>query len=130
MAFDEDSLRRLSAFAGAVLGQDDLHRTLEEVTRLAVETLRACDGASLTTFQDGRPTVVAADGDWSRSLDELQYEEREGPCLDAARTGKCSASGTSPRTAGGRSTPPGPSSSALAAWCPCPWRPRGRWSVR
>ncbi len=87
MAFSEDSMRRLSALAGAVLGQDDLHSTLDEVTRLAVATLPACDGASLTTFEDGRPGVVAADGDWSRSLDELQYEEREGPCLDAARTG-------------------------------------------
>ncbi len=116
VAFSEDSMRWLSALAGAVLGQDDLHSTLDEVVQLAVAALPACDGASLTTFEDGRPGVVAADGDWSRSLDELQYEEREGPCLDAARTGRCSASGTSLRTAGGRSTPLGLSSSALAAW--------------
>jgi hypothetical protein len=87
VAFSEDSMRWLSALAGAVLGQDDLHSTLDEVMQLAVAALPACDGASLTTFEDGRPGVVAADGDWSRSLDELQYEEREGPCLDAARTG-------------------------------------------
>ncbi len=41
----------------------------------------------MTTFEDGRPAVMAADDDWARSLDELQYEEREGPCMDAARTG-------------------------------------------
>ena len=87
MAFTEESLRQLSALAGAVLGQDDLSSTLTQVTRIAVGTLPGCDGASLTAFRDGRPAVVAADSDWSRQLDELQYEEREGPCLDAARTG-------------------------------------------
>ena len=87
MSFAEDSMRRLSALPGAVLGQDDLQSTLDEITRLAVATLPACDGASLTTFEDGRPGVSAADDEWARSLDELQFEEREGPCMDAARTG-------------------------------------------
>jgi GAF domain-containing protein len=87
VAFNEESMRRLSALAGAVLGQDDLRSTLDEITRLAAEVLPDCDGASLTTFEDGRPAVGAADGDWARSLDELQFEEREGPCMDAARTG-------------------------------------------
>ena len=87
MTFTEDSLRQLSALAGAVLGQDDLLSTLQEVTRIAVATLPGCDGASLTAFRDGHPAVVAADSDWSRQLDEVQYEEREGPCLDATRTG-------------------------------------------
>ena len=87
MAFSEDSLRRLSGLAGAVLGQQDLQSTLDEVTRLAVHALPACDGASLTTFEDGKPAVGAADGEWARSLDLLQFEEREGPCTDAARTG-------------------------------------------
>lgn len=87
MAFSEDSLSRLSALAGTVLGQDDLRSTLVEITRLSVALLPGCDGASLTTFEDGRPGVGAADGDWARALDELQFEEREGPCLDAARTG-------------------------------------------
>ncbi|MCW2666275.1 MAG: hypothetical protein JWN57_1237 [Frankiales bacterium] len=87
MAFDEESLRQVSALAGAVLGQDDLHSTLVKVTRIAVGTFATCHGASLTTYQDGGPSVAAAADDWSRALDELQYEEREGPCLDAVRTG-------------------------------------------
>ena len=87
MTYSEESLRQLSALAGAVLGQDDLPSTLQQVTRIAVGTLSGCEGASLTAYRDGSPSVVAADSDWSRSLDELQYVEREGPCLDAARTG-------------------------------------------
>ena len=87
VTFPEEAIRQLSALAGAVLGQQDLQATLDEITRVAVATLPACDGASLTTFQEGTPGVVAAADEWSRQLDELQYEEREGPCLDAARTG-------------------------------------------
>ena len=80
-------MRAVVTLAGVVLGQDDLASTLDEVTRIAVGALPGCDGASLTSFEDGRPTATAADGDWARGLDELQYEEREGPCLDATRTG-------------------------------------------
>ena len=87
MVFTDDSLRQLSALAGAVLGQDDLSSTLQEVTRIAVATLPGSEGASITGFRDGHPAVVATDSEWSRQLDELQYEEREGPCLDATRTG-------------------------------------------
>jgi GAF domain-containing protein len=87
VTYTEESLRQLSALAGAVLGQDDLPSTLQAVTRIAVATIPGCEGSSLTAYRDGHPSVVAADDDWSRALDELQYAEREGPCLDAARTG-------------------------------------------
>ena len=87
MAFTDESMWQLSALAGAVLGQQDLRGTLVHVTRVAMDLLPTCDGASLTTFDEGTPGVVAADGEWAKHLDELQYEEREGPCLDAARTG-------------------------------------------
>ena len=88
MVFSEDALRQVVALTGVVLDQDDLKSALEEVTRLTVEALPGCDGASLTTYEDGNPAVGAADGDWARALDESQFTEREGPCLDAARTGQ------------------------------------------
>lgn len=87
MAYTDEALRQLSALAGAVLGQRDLPSTLQQVTRIAVEAFPCCDGASLTALRDGQPTVVAADGDWAQELDRIQSAEREGPCLDAARTG-------------------------------------------
>jgi transcriptional regulator with GAF, ATPase, and Fis domain len=87
MTFTDESMREVAGLPGVVLSQDDLSSTLDEVARVAVRAVGPCDGASLTTFQDGIPAVVAADGAWARRLDELQYEEREGPCLDAARTG-------------------------------------------
>ncbi len=87
MSFSDESLRAVARLAGVVLGQRDLKATLDEVTRIAVVAVPDAEGASLTTFVDGTPGVVAADSAWARQLDQLQYEEREGPCLDAARTG-------------------------------------------
>ena len=86
--FSEDALRQVVALTGVVLNQHDLKSALDEVTRLTVQALPECDGASLTTYEDGNPAVGAADGDWARELDESQFQEREGPCLDAARTGQ------------------------------------------
>ena len=83
----EESLQELTALAGVVLAQNDLTTSLAEVCRIAVRAVPRTDGASITTFTEGRTTAAAASDDWARSLDELQFVEREGPCLDCARTG-------------------------------------------
>jgi GAF domain-containing protein len=80
-AFDE-----LMALFEVVLTRDDLSATLEEVCRLAAAAVPGADGASVTTFPEGRPQALASD-EWSKRFDELQYVEQEGPCLDAYRTG-------------------------------------------
>jgi len=81
-----DPMDELIALAGVVLSQEDLPATLAEVCRIAIRSVPAADGASVTTFSEGRPSAIASD-DWSKGFDELQYEEQEGPCLDAYRTG-------------------------------------------
>lgn len=63
MAFLDESVWQLSALAGAVLGQRDLPSTLTRITQVAVGVLPLCDGASIPTPEEGRPGVVAADGD-------------------------------------------------------------------
>jgi hypothetical protein len=40
----------------------------------------------VTTLGEGTPAAVASDK-WSKDLDETQFAEHEGPCLDAFRTG-------------------------------------------
>jgi len=82
----DEALRELTALAGVVLAQTDLQATLREICRIATRAVPGADGASVTTFPEGRPGALASD-QWAQSLDELQYEEHEGPCLDAFRTG-------------------------------------------
>jgi GAF domain-containing protein len=86
MTVSEDAVAALTALAGVVLSHTDLESTLVEVCRIATEAVPGAVGASVTTFPQGRPSALASD-EWARSLDELQYEEHEGPCLDAHRTG-------------------------------------------
>ena len=87
MEISEQSSAALARLAGVVLSQDDLISALGEVTRIAVEVVPVAVGASVTSFDAGLPSTVASSDAWSKELDELQYVEREGPCLDCARVG-------------------------------------------
>jgi GAF domain-containing protein len=87
MRFPEESMRELTALGEIVLACEDLVSAQNEICRIAVRVIPGADGASLTAISERGAEAVAASGDWSRSLDELQYEEHEGPCLDASRSG-------------------------------------------
>ena len=86
MPVSEETIRELAALGQVVLQYEDLPSALDEICRIAVRAVPGADGASLTSLGEGGPGAVAASDEWARSLDELQYEEHEGPCLDAART--------------------------------------------
>ena len=87
MSLPEQSLRELTALAAVALEQKDITSALNEISRIATRAVPGADGASVTTFEDGRPSAVAATDQWAKELDELQYAEHEGPCLDCWRTG-------------------------------------------
>jgi GAF domain-containing protein len=86
MAISEAAARELAALSAVVLTHTDLTDALPEICRIATRAVPGVDGASVTTFPQGRPGAVASDT-WAQNLDELQYVEHEGPCLDAYRTG-------------------------------------------
>lgn len=86
MQLTDEALEALTELAGVVLVATDLPQTFVSMCRTAVQALPAADGASVTTVAEGRPSAVASDA-WAQELDELQFEEHEGPCLDAFRTG-------------------------------------------
>jgi transcriptional regulator with GAF, ATPase, and Fis domain len=86
LAITEEQAHALSRLTAAALSTDELPETLRKVCCIAASAIPAAEGASITTFPDGRPGAVASD-EWSQQFDELQYAEHEGPCLDAFRTG-------------------------------------------
>jgi len=83
----EESVRELTALSALPLSQEDVAGTLRQMCRITVRALPPVDGATFTSFSERGPGAVAASDEWSQTLDELQYREHEGPCLDAARTG-------------------------------------------
>ena len=67
----------------AVVGATD---TLDKAVSLAVEIVgNAQDAAISLIHRSGEIDTAAATGPAARRIDELQYEHREGPCLDAIR---------------------------------------------
>jgi hypothetical protein len=64
----------------------DLGDLLGAVTELAVQSVPGCESASITMIRDGAPATVASSDARALNLDETQYSEGEGPCLQAVRT--------------------------------------------
>jgi GAF domain-containing protein len=61
------------------------------LTALAEKALTlapGCDGCGLTLERHGRPLTVASAGVSAIRLDEKQYGQNDGPCLQALRTGQ------------------------------------------
>ncbi len=63
---------------------EDLDETLLRVTTLATRTIEGCEVASLTMKEGSQLVTRAPTGDLALQCDRIQYEEGEGPCLDAA----------------------------------------------
>jgi GAF domain-containing protein len=82
-----DTALELAQLAGLVLSEPDLDAAMTRVTQVAVAVVHRCDGASLTMRRAGVPDTPAASDEWAKGLDELQFAEQEGPCLDCLREG-------------------------------------------
>lgn len=57
--------------------------TLRRIVEYAVEVVDGCEHAGITVVRGGRPSTVASTSALVLDVDSLQYEAREGPCLDA-----------------------------------------------
>jgi transcriptional regulator with GAF, ATPase, and Fis domain len=83
----DDTLADLVALAGVAVTFDNVTDAHREICRIAGRAVGHADGASLTLMNADGPEVGAATDGWASQLDEMQYVEHEGPCLDAARSG-------------------------------------------
>ncbi|MGI8756504.1 MAG: GAF and ANTAR domain-containing protein [Acidimicrobiales bacterium] len=59
--------------------------TLQQIVDLAKRTIEGCDGAGIFVLADGRPQTAAASDALVLTVDRLQIEAGEGPCLDALK---------------------------------------------
>lgn len=87
VSLSHETALELAKLAGIALTEPDLDTALIAVTRVAVGTVEACDGCSLTMRDRGVPAAPVASDDWALELDRLQFVEQEGPCLDCMREG-------------------------------------------
>jgi GAF domain-containing protein len=68
------------------LGESDLQAVLGRVAELARQTLPGVVGASVTLVESDRAFTAAFAGQLALDLDETQYQEGFGPCLEVAQS--------------------------------------------
>jgi GAF domain-containing protein len=66
---------------------DDLEPVLQAVCVQVMRVVSGADLASITLVRDGVPETVASTDLRAARIDAAQYEEEDGPCVRAARTG-------------------------------------------
>jgi hypothetical protein len=76
-----------AALSRIVLGGRPLDQALQEVAVLAGRALPEAPEVSVTLLRAGRARTAAASGPVAVHLDEQQYDDGNGPCLDAAASG-------------------------------------------
>jgi GAF domain-containing protein len=65
-----------------------LSALLEQITVLAADTVDVDTSVGITVIRHGRAVTVTATDERAEALDEMQYNEGDGPCLSCARTGQ------------------------------------------
>lgn len=85
----DDVVQVAETFAGVARAlaeyHADLQGALEKIVDLAVETLNACEFAGISLVEGGQITSPVCSNDIPRTLDKLQSETGEGPCIDAIK---------------------------------------------
>jgi GAF domain-containing protein len=86
---DEVSLdQSLLALARILFAGRTAEETLRSVVQLAKDTIGGCDSASVTMVENGRPRTTVSTSALADEIDQHQYGNDEGPCLDAVRLHK------------------------------------------
>jgi GAF domain-containing protein len=66
------------------LGETDLKGVLDQVAHLAKRAIPGADEVSVTLISDKAARTAASTGPLALTLDEWQYDNGHGPCLDAS----------------------------------------------
>jgi transcriptional regulator with GAF, ATPase, and Fis domain len=88
-ANDHDgATERVLGLGGGVIDEHSLDRLLTQVVLLARHTVGRADAVSITMAENGGFRTTTGSDPEARAVDEAQYEENGGPCLDAVRSAR------------------------------------------
>ncbi len=73
-----------AAIAAHVHSSEDYEDSMRRITDAAVHSVDGCEVASISLLEKSGPVTHAATGPLAHEGDQIQYQEKEGPCLDAA----------------------------------------------
>jgi transcriptional regulator with GAF, ATPase, and Fis domain len=69
--------------SSALLAEPDVQRTLDKMCVLLVDTVEGCDHSVVTLVRNQHLDSPAASDDVGPSVDAIQFEVHEGPCVEA-----------------------------------------------
>lgn len=75
----------LAEVARALSDERDVDATLDRIAELAAKTVEGCDAAGISIVEGKRITSRSTTSDLPRTVDEIQSETQEGPCIDAIK---------------------------------------------
>lgn len=75
----------IESLSNIVFAEDELSTTVQRIAELAVHAVEGAEHCSVSLVRSGEISTIASTGDAARTLDELQYETDEGPCLSSIR---------------------------------------------
>jgi GAF domain-containing protein len=78
----------LDGLAGLVLAEENTQSVLQRVVDLVKQAMPAGAEASITLLRNEQATTAAFTGELALRLDEMQYRQGYGPCLEAALGGR------------------------------------------
>ncbi|MDP8937123.1 MAG: GAF and ANTAR domain-containing protein [Actinomycetota bacterium] len=84
-AHPSDLAETFAEVARSLRADGSVEATMDRIVKLAVETIDGCDHAGISLVQGRKITTPAASDDVPVTVDAVQYEAEEGPCLDAIR---------------------------------------------
>jgi transcriptional regulator with GAF, ATPase, and Fis domain len=80
-----DSLiEEFASGAGYIHASDEFDESLGRITATAQQTVGGCEAASISLIANDRPVTFGATDAIAFVGDRIQYDEGEGPCMDAA----------------------------------------------
>ena len=82
-----DPVQAFAELGRMKLGETDLAGVLARIATLARRTVPNAEEVSVTLLPDTGPYTAAYTGDLALALDEGQYRDGSGPCLEAAAAG-------------------------------------------
>ncbi len=81
-----DRAEALSELQQLLLDTQNITEFLDELARYAADTIGRGLSCGITMDRDGGPLTVASSDAHARTLDEVQYDHHDGPCLTAMRS--------------------------------------------
>jgi GAF domain-containing protein len=77
-------IEEFAAIARLVHASDDFDDSLRRITSTAEQAIGGCEAASISMMTKNGPVTFGATDVLADEGDQIQYDEAEGPCMDAA----------------------------------------------